>query len=63
VQNVKMSRGEKNGPESAQKRPRPVGAFGPTQPIFVAVRVPLCSMLSRCNPNRVCKPPFARNAV
>jgi hypothetical protein len=29
VQNVKMSRGEKNGPESAQKRPRPVGSFGP----------------------------------
>jgi hypothetical protein len=49
VQNVKMSSGEKNGPEPAQKRPRPVGPFGPAQPTFVAVRVPLSSVLSICN--------------
>jgi hypothetical protein len=63
VQNVKMSHGEKNGPEPANKRPRLVGPFGPAQPIFVAVRVPLSSVLSKPNPNRVCKPPFARNVV
>jgi hypothetical protein len=63
VQNVRMSRGEKHRPKPAQKRLRPVGSFGPAQPIFVAVRDPLCSVLSRCNPNRVCKPPFARDVV
>jgi hypothetical protein len=60
VQNVKMSRGEKNRPESAQKSPRSVGPFGPAQPTFVTVRVPLCLVLSRCNPTRVCKPPLAK---
>jgi hypothetical protein len=63
VQNVKMSRGEKNGPKPTQKRPRPVDSFGPAQPIFVAIRDPLCSVLSRCNPNHVCKPPFARDVI
>jgi hypothetical protein len=58
-----MRRREKNRPEPAQKRARPVGPFGPTQPTFVVVRVPFCSVLSRCNPNHVCKPPFARNVV
>jgi hypothetical protein len=61
VQNVKMSHGEKNRPEPAQKRPRSVGPFGPAQPTFVAVRVPLSSVLSICNPNRRGKPPFARD--
>jgi hypothetical protein len=63
VQKVKMIRGEKNRPEPAEKRPRPVGPFSPAQPTFVAVRVPLFSVLSRCNPNRVGKPPFARDGV
>jgi hypothetical protein len=39
--------GEKNEPEPTQKRIRPVGPFGPAQPIFVAVWDPLCSVLSR----------------
>jgi hypothetical protein len=40
VQNVKMSRREKNGPEPAQKGPRPVGPFGSAQAVFVPVRAP-----------------------
>jgi hypothetical protein len=63
VQNVKMSRKEKNGPKLAQKRPRLVSPFRLAQPTFVAVRDPLCLVLSRCNPNHMCKPPFARNIV
>jgi hypothetical protein len=63
VQNVKMSREGRNGPEPAQKRLRSVRPFGPAQPNFLAVHVPHSSVLSICNPNRVCKPPFARDAV
>jgi hypothetical protein len=63
VQNVKMSHREKNGTEPAQKRPRTIGLFRPAQPNFLAVRVPLSSVLSICNPNHVCKPPFTRDAV
>jgi hypothetical protein len=40
----------RTGPEKAQAG-RPVRT-GPST--FVAVRVPLCSVLSRCNPNRMC---------
>jgi hypothetical protein len=32
-----MSHGEEDGPESAQKGPRPAGLFGPAQGLFVAV--------------------------
>jgi hypothetical protein len=60
VQNVKMSRGEKNGPEPNQKRHRPVGPFGPAQPTFVSVRAALSSVLSSWNPNRRGMPPLAR---
>jgi hypothetical protein len=63
VQNVKMSRGKKNRPKPAQKRPTPVGPFGPAQPVFVAVRVPLCSVLSSCNPNGRGKPPRKRRST
>jgi hypothetical protein len=63
VQNVKMSHGEKNGPKSAQKRPRPVGPFGPAQPSFASVRAALSSVLSSWNPNRRGKLPFARDVV
>jgi hypothetical protein len=63
VQNVKMIRGEKNGPEPAQKRPRPVGLFGPAQPGFASVRAALSLVLSAWNPNRRGMMSFTRNAV
>jgi hypothetical protein len=63
VQNVKMSRGEKNGPKPAQKEPRPAGLVGSAQPVSVPVRTPLSSVLSMWNPNRVEKPPFATDAI
>jgi hypothetical protein len=55
--------------ETEPEGPRPAGLFGPAvlfgpaQPLLAPVRVPLCSVLSRCNPNRRGKPPFARNTV
>jgi hypothetical protein len=63
VPNVKLSRGEKNSPEPAQKKPRPVGSFGPAQPSFASVRAALSSMLSSWNPNRMGKSTFTRDAI
>jgi hypothetical protein len=63
VQNVKMSRREKNGPKPAQKRARPVGPFGLAQLSFASVRAALSSVLSSWNPNRKGKPPFTKDAV
>jgi hypothetical protein len=63
VQNVKMSSGKKNEPEPAQKRPRPVGPFRPTESIFVSVHAALFSVLSSWNPKHRGKLPLAKNAV
>jgi hypothetical protein len=38
VQNAKMSRGEEDGPELAQKGPGPAGSFGPAQGVLGPVR-------------------------
>jgi hypothetical protein len=54
---------EKNGPEPAQKGPRPIDPFESAQPVVVPVRTPLSSVLSMWNPNRVVKPPFFRDAI
>jgi hypothetical protein len=37
--------------------------FGLAQPLLAAVRAPLSSVLSRCNPNHRGKPPFVRDAI
>jgi hypothetical protein len=63
VQNAKMSCMEKNRPELAHKGPRPVGLVGLAQPVLVPVRAPFSSVLSLWNPNRVGRPPFAREAI
>jgi hypothetical protein len=63
VQNIKMSREEKNGLEPNQKGPRPAGLVGSAQPVLVPVRAPLSSVLSSWNPNRVGKPPFVGDAI
>ena len=39
--NIKMSRGEEDGPESGQKRPRPASPCRPAQTLFASVRGPL----------------------
>jgi hypothetical protein len=57
-----MIQSARDGPWSPEG-PRPASPCGPAQPLLAAVRVPFSSVLSRCNPNRRGKLPFARDAV
>jgi hypothetical protein len=58
IQNVGDRAWRKLGRNRAQK-----GPGRPAHPVLVSVCDPLYSVLSKCNPNRVGKQPFTRDAI